>query len=136
MKYLQKYKIFEKNYGKPNTNFHCFIPYTNRKLFIIALSKVNADESIKKDIINYFIKLFDYNGVRKTIGYFLMFYDKNSAERMNIEWNYEGMFAYEDISRRSKELEHFYKYDTTIYSKYIGDIKLEDWEINAVKYNL
>jgi len=140
MKHL---KTFETKTKEPQ-KFHCYIPYNNEKLFKIALHKLNINQNIKDEILQYlkyneFVE--EYNP--KMIGCFLRFclpnWDYYEIEDKNDDKN--------NIDKVKKILEDpTYNTDGLIStltkgkSKYIGEISLSKEDIEQYeaidKYNI
>lgn len=133
MKHLKTYE----NYNNEQI-FHCYIPYTNEKMFIIALSKISIDENLKNDIINYIVD-DEYFDNYRYYGLFL---------RFNLPvWDFYSVKRDENITKISKLLKDAtYNTDgmkSTLAegkSKYIGEIHVSEDDIelydNQNKYNL
>jgi hypothetical protein len=112
-----------KTYENKNRGVFYYIPYTN-ELFEIAINKLPISEEIKKVIIKVIIS--DWLGMRKfDIGIYISMPGVYSCTT----------FSYYKVSDREDKIkaeELYLKHDFT----FKGEIKLEDWEITAYKYNL
>jgi len=107
-----------KTYENKNSGVFYYIPYTN-ELFEIAINKLPTSEEIKKKII----KEIDYR--KFNIGIYISIPGVYSCTT----------FSYYKVSDRNDKIkaeELYLSYDFT----FKGEIKLEDWDITAYKYNL
>ena len=135
MKHLIKIKDFKlnekfnkayENKGKNKISiftfipFFYYIPYTDKTLFELAVNKISIRDKLKTQIIedsNNFIML-------GRIGFFISIFSHT----------YYTYYSVDD----SEELEIGYSHYIRNYKNiiYKGEIKLEDYEIAANKYNL
>lgn len=138
---ITKFKLFENQYG---TNvFHCYIPYSNRELFIIALSKIDVDNSIANELFEYFDR-GGYFDEERYIGFFLRFsndkWDFYEIEHNNTDTNINNISKkLEDPTYNTDGIKSALPEDS-IESLYIGKITVTNHDIelydNIKKYNL
>jgi len=128
MKHIKTYNIITEKQGAQN--FFYYIPYTDEALVLLAIEKIDMAKELKQKMIStesqrtfgFLPRLCDPTskniGIFICIGYIASGYQyficKNDADK---EYGYKIL---------SENLKYVYK----------GEIKLEDWEIAANKYNL
>jgi len=113
-------------------NIFYFIPYADMCLLEIALSKIEVKYNIKKDILKY----FNNHGVNKSqVGYFIWFYSRDSLDfRTNgTLWEFDYLLSLDSYYINLYINQHTIRNARTTY---MGEIKLEDYEISGCKYNL
>ena len=126
MKYLTKLKSFTNSKANIKTfeqrqlkRQRWFIPYNNKNLIKLALNKIQIiTPTIIEEVLKELSFHTNYSGFSIVIpGYFQNDYS------MSIYKNFK------DFEKNKKE-------DENGLCEYKGMVKLEDWEINADKYNL
>jgi len=131
MKYIKKFE----SKSKINGIFY-FIPYIDEHLAKMAIKKLDISDSLKSTILNY-AELFDNLGsdavVKYNKGFFIGILNKQTKKDIMVG---RSPWSFCCCTRLYNKKKGYISYLSVDDYSYGGEIKLDDIEIDADKYNL
>jgi len=125
---ITEFRIFEE---AKIEGIYYFIPYIDESLVALAIEKINTSKKIKdlifRDSASFWENINSDNAQNYGVGCFITI--KNSDIQPFTYW------VCSLANTKEKAFLHFER-DREVNWVYGGEIRLEDWEISANKYNL
>lgn len=127
MRYIKTYEIKRQKQKRKGYNTFYYVPYNDEETINLLFNiKLNIDNNVKREIFDD-LKRYLFNDIKRySAGFYIGILPKY------METNYQYWICTPDYNNKQNG------YDEFINDKYIfgGDMKFEDYELNAMNYNL